>query len=38
MIIETIPALATGAPSPPYIDGHALPKRESGSPRLMNET
>jgi len=36
IIIESIPALSIDTPKPIYMDGHALPKRESGKPKLIN--
>ena len=34
MMAETRPTQETPAPSPPYMDGHAAPRAESGKPRL----
>jgi len=36
IIIEIIPALSIDTPKPLYMDGHALPNRESGNPKLIN--
>jgi len=36
IIMLMIPAQDTGTFNAPYITGHAEPRRESGSPRLIN--
>ena len=36
MTADRNPAMETATPSSPYAAGHAVPRSESGSPRLMN--
>ena len=36
MIMDTMPAHDSAAPSSPYMLGQAAPSTESGRPRLMN--